>query len=96
MFYYSVFYVISNIYDSSPLGINGHIKVYTDEAKSDLLTEIPFNELGISMKPLSDFTFNSKEELVSQIEDLAFSKIADEKIQSKLAEVKMVKDLGII
>jgi hypothetical protein len=96
--YYEINKVVTNMYDGQGLQIQGHVKVYTDEAKKEYLTEIPFNELGVSSEQLvfANIPHSTKEEFDQAVEDLVMPYVEVESIQAKLEEVKVAKELGIL
>lgn len=95
MFYYEIIKRITNIYDSNPLQVIGHVKCYSDEAKEQLLTELPFGDLGVTLTVV-ECPRGSKEEFDAYIEGKVLEAVNKEEIQSKLTEIKMLKDLGIL
>lgn len=95
MFYYTIEKHITNIYDANELRIVGHVKCYGDEAKTQLLTELPFGNLGVTIS-VAECPKGSKEEFDAYIEEKVLEAVNKEEIQSKLTEIKMLKDLGIL
>jgi hypothetical protein len=95
MFYYIVNKQITNIYDGQPLRITGRVSVYNNESKTDMLTEIPFTEIGVNLS-VADCPTTSKEEFESFIEQKALEGIDQPEIQNKLTEVKTLHDLGLL
>lgn len=95
MFYYNVNKSITNIYDGQPLRIVGNVSVFTDEAKTSLLTQIPFSEIGVNLS-VSDCPTTSKGAFEIFIEEKVLEGINQAEIQAKLEEVKVVQDLGLL
>jgi hypothetical protein len=96
--FYEINKVVTNQYDGQGLRIQGHVKVYTDEAKQEYLTEIPFTELGVPSEQLifANIPHSTKEEFDQAVEDLVMPFVEQEDIQAKLEEVKVAKELGIL
>lgn len=95
MFYYTVNKSITNIYDGQPLKVVGNVSVFNDEAKEQLLTQIPFTEIGVNLS-VSDCPTTSKEDFDSFIEQEALSAINQPEIQVKLTEVQTLYNLGLL
>lgn len=95
MFYYTINKSISNIYDQNPLQVKGFINIYTDENKTQLLTQIPFSEIGVNLM-VSDCPTTSKEDFNNFVDEKALEGINQPEIQAKLEQVKLVTDLGLL
>ena len=95
MFYYTINKSITSIYNALPLRIVGNISVFEDEAKTVILTQIPFSEIGVNLA-VSDCPTTSKEDFDNFIEQKALEGINQPEIQSKLEQVKLVHDLGLL
>jgi len=95
MFYYTVIKLITNIHDNLPLRVVGKVEVYTDEAKQELLTEIPFDKIGVNLS-LSDCPTDTAENYNNFVDQKALEGINQAEIQAKLEQVKLAKDLGLL
>jgi hypothetical protein len=96
--FYEINKVVTNMYDGQGLKIQGHVKVYTDEAKENYLTELPFNELGVPSEQLvfANISHSTKAEFDQAVEGLVMPYVEAEAIQAKLEEVRIAKELGIL
>lgn len=95
MFYYTINKSITNIYDGQPLRIVGNVSVFNDEAKTDLLTQIPFSEIGVNLS-VSDCPTTTAEEFNAFVEEKALEGINQPEIQNKLLEVQTLHNLGLL
>jgi hypothetical protein len=95
MFYYQINKSITNIYDANPLRIVGFVRVFIDEAMTQPLTDLPFNELGIYLS-FSDLNVTTTEEFDTELSRIVIAEVEKENIQTKLNEVKKAFDLGLI
>lgn len=93
--FYTVEKNITNIYDGQPLRIVGHVDVYADEAKTVLLTEMPFSEIGVNLL-VSDCPTDTAENFNNFVESKALEAINQPEIQAKLEQIKAVYDLGLL
>lgn len=98
MYYYELIKQVTNIYDGNPLRVVGFVRVFTDEAKTVALTELPFNALGINESQLlvSNLPHSTAEEFNSAIEAIIMPLVDSAEIQAKLDEIKTLKDLGLV
>ncbi|WP_251861978.1 hypothetical protein [Clostridium sp. Marseille-Q2269] len=92
--FYNVEKKVSSIYNTSDLQVVGYVDVFIDEDKTQKLTTISFNELGIYLA-FKDCP-KDKEEFNNFIDSKALEEINKEEIQSKLQEVKVAYDMGLI
>ncbi|WP_251861033.1 hypothetical protein [Clostridium sp. Marseille-Q2269] len=92
--FYNVEKKVSSIYNKEELQIVGYIDVFLDEDKTQKLTTISFNELGIYLA-FKDCP-KDKEIFNKFIEDKALEEINKEEIQNKIQEVKLAYDMGLI
>jgi hypothetical protein len=95
MFYYTIDKHITNIYDSQELRVIGHIDVFEDEAKTILLTQMPFSEIGVNLM-VSDCPTDTTDNFNNFVEQKALDGIGQPEIQAKLEQVKLVHDLGLL
>lgn len=95
MFYYTVNKNITNIYDGQPLRVVGNVSVFEDEAKTTLLTQIPFSELGVNLA-VSDCPTDAADNFNGFIEQKVLEGINQSEIQAKLHQVQQIYNLGLL
>ena len=93
--FYEIEKKVTNITDSQPLRVVGFIKVYSDEAKTDYLTEFSNNELGLNIS-VSECPVDTIENFDTYVDNLFISAVEEPEIQSKLQEIVVLKSLGLL
>ena len=93
--FYEIEKKVTNITDSQPLRVVGFIKVYSDEAKTDYLTEFSNNELGLNIS-VSECPVDTIENFDTYVDNQFISAVEEPEIQSKLQEIVVLKSLGLL
>lgn len=96
MFYYDVDKKVTNITDNQPLKVVGTVIVYTDEAKTEKLTEFSCNELGLTKIYISDCPIDTVENFNNYVDGLFLNAVNQADVQTKLKEVANLKVLGLL
>lgn len=95
MFYYNVNYHVTSAFDINPLMIVGFVQVYTNEAKTDYLTDMPFNALGLYIT-FAECPQDTVENLTAYVTDKANTAMNIAEVQDKLNTILVAKNLGLI
>lgn len=89
-FYNDYTTIVSSPFDTQPLVVRGHIKVYLDQAKTQYFTEIPFPAF-----PFSEVTDKTADGFKTYVDKKVNDLVNSAEWQGKLNELKVAYDMGV-